>query len=551
MSTDTTPDWSDLLELDGAPTALRPDRVAADREAQIVADAAESRRITGNRGALPVAAIGAVKANPSLMVPGDEGYLSHPMEARAAIRACESMDALASLAPSFRTLPDALRANLREAYRERSAFLRSQTEPTDPLQAVAAEVTAEQVNATRGVVGLTAADVNPVANMANAAAQAAVTYLDGQALQDTANSSAIVPVLASEGVEGGYAPTPEALAQVEAIRARQAARGRRVAPAVLPAPADSGNLTRGAIVAGAAAEGFGALVSWDGLREQTRATHLAIAKAHGVEPLKPQSLHAQLGVAVRGWNQRGYVVRATMRTKGAAGYDFKVRYVIGTPNFKTGDDSLGDKVLTVTLENDGATVTYDAHTSEGSALVPGIKAEVERLCAGEVYKAGAITDWLVGYLSSQHAAVRCWGGYYVRRASVPAVEAFLQAVKDSGWGRNWGLPALPIATSAQLLSGLSNGLIEECNAVLAELDAKRHAAIEAGKLDVSPGTAAALLVKLDKVSEKCKAHAELLGSAHVADVQRCINECRETLRPLADDTSQRFANIADEIGLGR
>lgn len=299
-------------------------------------------------------------------------------------------------------------------------------------------------------------------------------------------------------------------------------------------------ITAGQVVAGAKAEGQGSLMGWTGRREATRATLVeCLRRAGAPEEWAPasKSAHAHAGAAVNALNRQGFVSRIDRSISRQDRRAVAGRWIVApVNNGGSVGDSVGRIALTVTLSTAGSL------TCEGDwRLTAEVTEEFDRLRNAEVYSAGDVTAWLSSLLSQRLGAVRMAQAWYVRHGQVEMAEAILTSVSESGWGVDWLLPALPVATSAQLRTGLATGLIREAGEVLADLEAQRTAATAAKRADIGPRAAMTLLTRLRTVAERVGQYAVILGEDQVATVRASIVAATAVVEPLCSDTSQRGA----------
>lgn len=358
-------------------------------------------------------------------------------------------------------------------------------------------------------------------------------------------------------------PSPAFMARVQTARARNAARGAAApvtsAPALAALDAAIGGgssltvaaddpvavraaLTDGQLVAGARAEQQGALVGWTGRNELSRAMISAARAAAGApaewDP-KPKSAHAHAGAAVGKLSRGGLVPRvardvtAADKRRGVAS-----RWIVSRPNTagQVGDTA-GRIAMTAELMQSGALVL-----DGDPVLCADVRGDYDRLCAGELYAAADVTAWLAGVLRNRLGAVRLAQAWYVRHGNVALAAALCEAVSEV-WGTDWLLPALPVATSAQLRAGLARGLTTEARDVLDDLARQRKAATEAKRADIGPAAAATLLARLTTVAERATQYAVILGAEHLGDIRKVLRAAIDTVEPLADGTSQRGAML--------
>ncbi len=412
----------------------------------------------------------------------------------------------------------------------------------DHYQTDGGAVVGDTPSLTRAVTALAAADPR--------FAPTAVTAPAPVAALATPPSPAPSTEVAGEAPSAAATPRVQGVAGLAAASAARRAAGlpSRVVPAAAEATATmreseqmAAALTDGQLVAGARADGQGALLGWDGRGEATRATLVAALAAAGCPAdwaPKAKSPQAHAGAAIGKLSREGLIPRvARDLTRADKARGVSARWIVGRANYQ-GDvgEALGRIALTAELVN--GRLALDGE----QVLVTEVTAEYERLAAGDVYAAADVTAWLAGILRGRWYAVRLAQAWYVRAGHVAQAEALCTAVSEV-WGVNWLLPALPVATSAQLRAGLARGLTQEADDVLADLERQRKVAADANRADVGPRAAGTLLVRLRAVAERASQYAVILGETHVAQVRRRLAEAMALVEPLCDGTSLRGAML--------
>lgn len=349
----------------------------------------------------------------------------------------------------------------------------------------------------------------------------------------------------------------------------RAERAFVVGPTAEQAPAELVTLKHGDIVAGAVAEGNGALVGWNGTSGVTRGVLLSCLASAGLEDWAPRaaSPHAHAGEVVGKRNQLGMVVRkAPTTTNGVK------RWTIGRVyHARIVGASMGDIELRVKLEGDE--LTYEGSAQLGEPLVGEFNARM----ASEVYKSSDLTAWLAGTLRDKLRAVRFGVGWYVPARHATKAGLLCRAVADAGFGTDWILPALPVATSSQLQDGIVRGLQSEVDDLMQRLATERataadarlasiakaaatepadHAAIrraEALSGDIGQTRAGTFLRDLRGIAGRIIAYGQVLGEARVTAARTTVRDAIASLETLlADDhtgTGARFALIWEELQL--
>lgn len=375
------------------------------------------------------------------------------------------------------------------------------------------------------------------------------------------------PVRISEGM------SPALAATIEASRARQGTLTRSAVPVTvhLGAPpvqaianpvlradaarastaavkAIKGAITDGAVIAGAAEDASGALIGWTGRRERTRA-QLADALAQAGAPaewLPPaKSARAHAGRAVDSanawtWRESRLVARAAKDLRDDSRNGVVARWTLQSTRAATGQvgEAAGQILLTVELRKvrDGHAIQWRGESDLGVK----VEREFARLAAEDVYKAADVTAWLTGVLKGKLAAVDFGpGSLYIRKGEVAAAERLCTALADQGWGINWILPALPIATSTQLRAGLVRAFAAEAAAVVHRAHGLLKAARDAKRDAIGAGSAESLRKELVEVKERCAAYAELLGGEAIAAVHATVTGALTEIDQLCDPTTAR------------
>jgi len=330
-------------------------------------------------------------------------------------------------------------------------------------------------------------------------------------------------------------------------------------------------LKNGELIAGAM-EGTGALVGWTGKHSMDRA---AIVKALDgiprVLPPRAASAKAHAGQVMSRLTREGFVVRVARgqaTTKGVS------KWTVGTVNHaSTVGASLGQTTMTVTL-----TAAGELQIDGEASLANKIQVDYQALVAAERYQAGDITSWLSGALRYYFDAVRFGAlGYYVPARHVEAAGALCKAIADAGFGADWVLPALPVATSDQLRDGIVRGLTSEVDDLMARLATERAtakaaretaienarrptggAAMEAAlKLsgDIGPKRGQTFLVDLRAIGARIVAYGQVLGEERLASAKEQVRQAVVELETVLGDDysgiSARFAGVWDEIELDR
>lgn len=414
-------------------------------------------------------------------------------------------------------------------------------------QAIAPVRTPAPQNARQAIPTATPVAVVPAAQNATTGTAAPVSRMTGQPMRSASDASAPEVVRAID-----------AAVQTSREQTRSAARSPAMVRQAIPATrtggagrAPEGELQAGNLIAGAAASGNGALMGWTGSGRMTRGAIVsALATAGMPTEWAPtsKSAHAYAGQAVKLLDGSGYVTRAE-RSRGqqatTSTRSYRARWIVGEVGVVVADATsraFGQRVLTVTL---GA---GDALTFEGrDALAQTVRESYEAQRAAESYEAGEVTAWLRNILIARFRAVRLGGVWYVPAKFVADAEKLCTSVSKL-WGQDWIVPALPIATSQQMLTGIRNGIVEEVAAIERELREARDERQKKGEPEITSRLAARLLVDVGTVAERLRHYSVLLGETHTAPVRARLESLRGSLEPLADGLAQRFEQIGEEMG---
>lgn len=314
-------------------------------------------------------------------------------------------------------------------------------------------------------------------------------------------------------------------------------------------PASSSSIA----VAGAAAEGSGALTGWHGLGSLARCAILAaLAEADLPEDWAPKAKSAvgHAGNAIGALKNLGYFTR---RARGAKWVkpstfaertrEYQARWIVAV-NLAQGaevGEAAGRVVLTAELRDGSDTL----HLTGDVALAQRVQADYSAAMKYEMFKAGDITSWLSSVLVRRCGAARYAMGYYIP-ASGRDVASRLVAAVASRWGTSWASPLLPVATSNELRIGIARGFCDEVASVARSLQAARDAArkeSDGKNVEVSPSVASRLLRDLADVDSRTAAYRVLCGNDVLADAVAQLRDLHSTLADIADDSSMRFAML--------
>lgn len=293
----------------------------------------------------------------------------------------------------------------------------------------------------------------------------------------------------------------------------------------------SNRINHGNLVAGAAAEGHGALTAWLGRGARTGA-ELAVL-TEGIIPSAwlpaPKDTAVQLGRAIQSiagarytakpvrhsrdpevrqtetWIARWILVTMPVASEVQAGQTYGAIALVAT---LTGDDESG---VNLTCETQP---TLDAvESTERSQLCSQLHLAYHTLTSTQVHQASDITRWLGYTLRRRLNAVRYGATYYLPSESRETGEALVNALRSDSWGTHWMYPPLPVATTGQLSLGLALGLALDVTELADDLGIARAAAIAEGRADVGPRALNTAREKLGIIKARINFYADRLGEA--------------------------------------
>ncbi len=307
-------------------------------------------------------------------------------------------------------------------------------------------------------------------------------------------------------------------------------------------------------LAGAAAEGSGALTGWNGLGSLSRAAIIEVLEEADLPTEwapNAKSAIGHAGNAVGALKNLGFFTR---RARGAkwekfssltdAKREYRARWIVAVNLAKGANvgDAAGKVVLTIELRDGSDELFVDGDTQ----LAERVSTDYTIARDSELFKAGDITSWLSSTLVSRCRAARYAMGYYVPAAGREVASRLINAL-SSRWGTNWASPLLPVATSTELKIGIARGFYDEVRGVARSLQAAREAARKDKKADISPAIAARLLRDLLDVDTRAAAYRVIVGEEALQDAIAEMVTLREVLAPIADDSSQRFAMLELDV----
>jgi hypothetical protein len=303
------------------------------------------------------------------------------------------------------------------------------------------------------------------------------------------------------------------------------------------------------VVAGAKVDAAGIFTGFGGLNPLTRAElAAAVADAGCRAEIMPaaKSAHAQAGRAVAALNAMGYVVRAARVPK----HDPKDQTIVRSWRAKwtvsaasaaaNVGEAFGHVLLVATLTTD------DRLVLEGREdLTARVRTDFETACAGEIYAAADVSAWLCGVLVSEYRAARVGGNWYVRARYAVEAERLCTSLSKK-WGRDWLLPAIPMATTEQLCAGLVANFIREANAVGDAYDTE-CSKLATEKKQMGSKRAATLLGEVRSLAERATSFASMFGESHLAELRTRLAAIGNKIAESTDGIAIRFENIFDEL----
>jgi hypothetical protein len=304
------------------------------------------------------------------------------------------------------------------------------------------------------------------------------------------------------------------------------------------------------VLAGAAAEGHGALAGWRGQGGLTRAAVLeALVEAGLPADWAPASKRdvGHAGAIMAGVGHGLIARRADAATwsrseGGTKVRPYRARWVVARNRADAVEGlgaALGDVVLIAELRDDSDELHVEA-TQGAQGLAASLLAEYRAARDAEVYASSDVTEWLRLTLARQCGAVRYSTGLYVPRQGRDVAERLVAAV-SSRWGVDWTCPLLPVATSEQLAVGLARGMDADVTAIESDLATERADALARRKqTEVSPTVAARLLLACTDLDARLDRMAPLCGE-HLAPVRVRLRALVSALQPLVGADVQRFA----------
>lgn len=297
----------------------------------------------------------------------------------------------------------------------------------------------------------------------------------------------------------------------------------------------SNHIYNGNLVAGAAAEGHGAITDWLGRGSRTGG---AIAKMlEGIIPADwlpaPKEPATQLGRAVQsvaGIRYTAKPVRKSRDPEVRATETWLARWILVSLPVAEGvraGEAFGEIVLVATLRGDvvegqALNAVLECSTeptddpalySERRTLCEAVRTSYHTLVSTQVHQASDITRWLGLTLRRRLNCIRYGRSYYIPAETRDVAEALVNAFRSDGWGHSWMYPALPVATTAQLSLGLAMSLALDVQDLATEVLLDRQEARDNGRGDMGKIMLQNRRNALDVIRSRVNFYSDRLGEA--------------------------------------
>jgi len=295
------------------------------------------------------------------------------------------------------------------------------------------------------------------------------------------------------------------------------------------------------ILAGAAADGQGALLGWEGCGAPTHEEMVRACTEAGCPDLapSPRSDLSHAGEAVMRLNNArcGLMARRENAPKGSTAQS-RGYIAIWTVNRQIPGAKRGQAgstcVLTATLRANG-----DLDLEGPTELAEMVRSRYVARRNAEVYRSGDVTDWLQGVLKYEFGCAKHVLGWYVTAGQRERATRLMDALDRSTWG--FISPPLSVATGDELALGIAKGWIREIERLEGKLEAERAAAERAKKTEISATIAANLLADLADLDREADTYRNVLGTESIRGLLDRLRALRSTLSPLATTADVRFA----------
>lgn len=292
----------------------------------------------------------------------------------------------------------------------------------------------------------------------------------------------------------------------------------------------SNALYHGNLVAGAAAEGQGAMTDWLGRGSRSGAALAHIC--HDIIPdawlPAPKDAPVQLGRAMQAVAGNRYWAKPVAHSADPevrATETWLARWILVTMPVASqvrAGEHFGDIVLVATLEGDKDVANLHTATqptddpavqAERTKLHEAVRSHYQALVNEQVHTASDITRWLGITLRKRLHCLRYGRAHYIPRETREQAEALVNAFRKDGWGHNWMYPALPVATSGQLSLGLALSIALDVTELANEVGLDRQEAKSKGRPDIGPKALQTRRDKLDIIKSRVNFYADRLGEA--------------------------------------
>jgi hypothetical protein len=359
--------------------------------------------------------------------------------------------------------------------------------------------------------------------------------------------------------------SPEVIAQrrqaeVERIERERQANLEREAAEKEAREKAAPKLTASQLIIGALTGGNGAIVSWSGAGELTRAQMMEVLRKAEL-PIewspKRKSAKAQASHALSILQGSSYVVKPEKVGKKNADREYVARWTVGVVDH-SGDvgDSFGDIAITVVLRDDDTLKIVGP-----KKLRTEIEDEYDRRCGEEIYTSTEVGKWLYMLMEEHWGARRMGNNWYLPRGYVPAAKRIVQALRDMKWGENWFGP-IPCATTDELIAGIADSFISDVEKVLHDMNVALEMAKEryevAAKAEgprrgrkpmgvIGEEAAISFRRQLGNLAEQAIGYRVLLGAEKIEPIRKRVLAAIEETEKYMDDTSKRGAQVWDEI----
>ncbi len=324
---------------------------------------------------------------------------------------------------------------------------------------------------------------------------------------------------------------------------------------------------RAMLIAGLVSSGRGIVVSpgraQHGVARPASQLRAALAKIDRAD-LAPRlkSGKAQFGEVMQGLNGNGFRAwSVTRKDVSKAGEvwptDVVSRWIVGTLDGGADLGKLGDKELVAELTRDGEI----RFVGGSSSLRERLTREFEARVTEQSYNATDLLDWLRSAVAKDHHAIE-WGGFWYvpgTEEQVKPVQDLIAAVKPL-LGRSIAVGY--VMSEKGLVGGLAESLFDEASKInevfqdaqLAASERERAKALKDGKTEaeaniaakravVLAGAAATIMKRCNEVAERIEGYAAMLGVECTKPARALVNQLRETVEPLCDDSSTRAAML--------